>query len=222
MNEVSILDALRDEIKQFVRSSGADCKTEVIGIFAPEGDKPDMRRMDLVINLPGESQVLCDVTVVSPTTWDPGPSSDSLHAAELRKIREYGESATRASKMFIPLAVEHGGKRGPQFERFFNETVNRYCANTGSEKEAVRGFWNRRLCVAVQRGLAAAVAQRAHRVACRALASNAGADGEILGTQHGHPALGTAPTLALDPLQDRPWDYAEVAGSGSGCLKCVE
>ena len=214
-------DAFRNELQQFVRSSGADCKAEVVGIFQPEGDTPDLRRMDLVINVAGEPQMLCDVTVVSPTEWDPGPSRDPLHAAELRKNRDYADSALKAGKVFIPIAVDHGGRRGPQFERFFNETVNRYSANTGGDREAIRGYWNRRLTVAVQRGLARALIQRAHRVACRALASNLAADFEIDATPAGHAAMGVAPALAQDPLEDRSWDYPDTGGAGLGCLKCA-
>lgn len=176
--------------------------------------------MDLVVNIPGEVQVLCDVTVVSPSEWDPGPCHDALRAAEQRKIREYGESATRSGKVFVPLAIEHGGRRGPQFQRFFEETINRYSVNTGGDREAAKGYWNRRLAIALQRGLAHATVLRAHRVACRAFAANIAADSEIALTEPGHSALGTAPSNALDPLQDRLWDYPGQSGAGAEGWVC--
>lgn len=210
-------DALRDELKQFLICSGVDCKTEVRNVFIPEGETPDLRRLDLVVNIPGEPQQLYDVTVVSPTQWDPGPSQDPLLAAERKKSAKYGADAQKAGRVFTPLVFEHGGRRAPQCKRFFDQTVSRYAANTGASKDAIRGYWDRRLNVALQRGLARAIIQRAHRVSCRALASNRAAASEIQDTQQGHPPLGTAPPLSLDPLHDRSWDYTESAGTGSGC-----
>lgn len=59
-------------------------------------------------------------------------------------------------------------------------------------------------------------------MSCKALASNLAADHEIRLTQAGHAAMGFAPALVLDPLQDKEWDYSVSAGSGLGCIKCVE
>jgi len=115
--------------------------------------------------------------------------------------------------------MEQGGKRGLQLRRFYDEAINRYAANTGASRDAIRGYWDRRLAVALQRGGARALIQRAHRVACKAIASNKAASHEIESTDQGHAALREAPPTALDPLRDRCWDYTDAAGTGSGCWR---
>jgi len=220
-------DAVRDVVQQMVKCSGADRKTEATGTFLPEGDSPDMRRIDLVVNVPGEQQTLCDVTVVAPattpSTLDPNSFdiADALHSAELRKMHKYGDAAFRAGKKFVALAVDHCGKMGPQFQRFFNQTVNRYCANTGYPADAIHGYWLRRILVAVQNGVAHSLIQRAHRVACRNISNNLAADGAASGDGTDHDSYTTAPADALDPLWDKTWDYPAGAGVVADCLRAT-
>ena len=199
------------------------------------GDQPDLRRLDLVINIPGEVQVLADVTVTSPFSTDSHPSnthstpppvepaeSRAVLAAERRKHCKYDSAASRSGKKFLALAMDHGGEWGPEFRQFFNTMVNHYNANTGYPTDAIAGYWLRRIQCALQRGLARALVQRAHRVACRAIASNLSADAGASGEGCVHDYFSTAPDVALNPLWDKSWDYPAGAGVVGDCVKLIK
>ena len=105
---------------------------------------------------------------------------------------------------------------GPQFTRFFEQTVNRYCVNTGYPKEAIAGYWLRRILVATHKGISQALIQRGHRVACRA---HLAADALAAGQEDSRVAHTAAPTCALDSLWDKTWDYPAGAGVPAECWR---
>eukprot|EP01032_Pedospumella_encystans_P028475 gene28475-32161_t len=63
--------------------------------------------------------------------------------------------------------------------------------------------------------------QRAHRVACRTIATNLAADAAASGEGTTRDTYSTAPADALDPLWDKAWDYPAGAGIVADCLRAT-
>ena len=169
---VATHDAVVAQLEQFLRCSGVRCRREVLNVFL-DGDKaPDKRRLDLVLDEPGEPRTLIDVSVISPVTKTqehnmagiPSDIEGNLKEHARAKERKYGEEAKKANLVLLPLMFENTGRPGPQCQALIDKAVNRYHERTGFPAGAIRQHWMTRIQLDLQRHVAQALLLRARRI----------------------------------------------------------
>lgn len=151
MNNLTIAshDAMVTELEQFFRCSGVRCRREVRHMFLDSPKADDRRRLDLVLDEPGEPRQLLDVSIVTPVTKDqehnmagiPKDIDGMLKQTEKEKVRKYGEDAKQANVKLCPMIFENTGRPGPQCEATIKKAVNGYAERTGFPEEAIRQHW---------------------------------------------------------------------------------
>ena len=165
-------DAVVAQLEQFLRCSGVRCRREVLNVFLDGPKAPDKRRLDLVVDEPGEPRTLIDVSVISPVTKAqehnmagiPSDIDANLKEHARDKERKYGEEAKQANLALFPLMFENTGRPGPQCQALIDKAVNRYHERTGFPAGAIRQHWMTRIQLDLQRHIAQALLLRARRI----------------------------------------------------------
>ncbi len=114
----------------------------------------------IVFNYASGKQAYCDVTIADPeaSVYVDSSCTTPLYAAKVRedaKRIKYAGTFDADTCIFVPLAFESGGARGPSMQRYFKTIGELAQDNTGQPKQRFNTLWRR--TVAVRQSIATRV-----------------------------------------------------------------
>jgi hypothetical protein len=165
-------DMVKDELITMLKQCGVSTRAEPNDVLLLAG-LGDRGKPDFVTRTMGGGRTAYDLRVTNAVTIDVergkrrSEPREAMNAAEHAKNTNYKERCRINGLDFKPLVINSQGNYSKTLDSFITHTISDYSKRTKTPEEAVRRYYDMRISVALQVGVAIAGLTRAELIRCR-------------------------------------------------------
>jgi hypothetical protein len=165
-------DMVKDELITMLKQCGVSTRAEPNDVLLLAG-LGDRGKPDFVTRTMGGGRTAYDLRVTNAVTIDvergkrKSEPREAMNAAEHAKNTNYKERCRVNGLDFKALVINSQGNYSKTLDSFITHTISDYSKRTKTPEEAVRRYYDMRISVALQVGVAIAGLTRAELIRCR-------------------------------------------------------
>ena len=168
-------EMLGSVVLSVVKYSGQPCSSSFpapfVNVMTNSNGRPTEKKGDIMIYKGATGNVMLDIRVTNPITAavERGvfvEKGAGANTSEREKLNKYKDLSDAVGIHFKPIVSDSYGYWGPEFIKFFNQTIAIAADNKKINISFVKNYWEQRIAMSIQKGVANAVNARLHKLRC--------------------------------------------------------